>query len=77
MRPIFEDFDEPRQPRVGLVPVDNAVIDGQRYIGHRQDDDRVLAVGLTDDDALFELADAEDRGLAGMEDDRRCEQRAG
>jgi Na+/proline symporter len=59
------------------VTVDDAVVDGEGDVGHRQDDDRVLALHFADDDALFELADAKDRGLALMEDDRRREQRSG
>src|SRR5436190_14711085 len=73
--PILEDFDEAREPRVGLVPIDHAMVDGQRDIGHRQDHDRILAVHFSNHDALFELADAEDGGLPLMEDDRRGEQR--
>src|SRR5687767_1812895 len=42
-RPLFKDFNEPGQPGVGLVAVDDAVVDGQGDIGHRQDDNRVLA----------------------------------
>ena len=45
-RPVFQDLDESRQPGVGLVPVDHAMVDGQRDIGHRPDQDRVLAVRL-------------------------------
>ena len=52
--PGFQDFDEAREPGVGLVPVDDAVIDGQRDIGHRQDDDRVVAVDLAHHDALLQ-----------------------
>ena len=75
-RPGFEDFDEARQPGVGLVTVHNPVVDGERHIGHRADEHRVLAIDLAHDDALLELADAEDRGLALVKDDRRGEQRA-
>ena len=52
------------------------MVDGQRDIGHRPDLDRVLAADLADDDALLELADAEDRRLRLVDDDRRGEERA-
>ena len=58
------------------MAVDDAMIDGERDIGHRANEDRILAADLADDDALLELADAQDRGLALVEDDRRGEQRA-
>ena len=75
LRPILDDLDEARQPRVGLVPVDDAMVDGQRDIGHWAHDDRVLAADLVDDGPLFELADAEDCRLPLVQDDRRREQR--
>ena len=75
-RPALQHLDEARQPGVGLVAVDDAMVDGQRDIGHRPDEDRVLPIDLTDDHALLQLADAEDRGLPGVEDDRRGEQAA-
>ena len=50
--PTLQHFDEARQPGVGLVAVDDPVVDGQRDVGHRQDDDRVVAVDLAHHDAL-------------------------
>src|SRR4029079_3886458 len=77
LRPGLDQFDEMREPGVGLVTVDHAVVDRQRHIGHRQDHDRVLPVDLARDDALLQFADAEDRGLALVKDDRRGEERTG
>src|ERR1043166_5733344 len=72
----FDDFHESRQPRVGLVTVDHAVVDGEGHIGHRVDQHRVAAIHRAYDDALLELADAEARGLPLVQDDRCGEQRA-
>ena len=74
--PILEDFDEAGQPSIGLVAVDDAMVDGQRHIRHRQYDDRIVAIDLANDDAFLQLADAEDRGLALVDNDRRREQAA-
>src|SRR6185312_9888666 len=76
-RPAFDDFDEAAEPGVGLVAVDDAVVDGQGHISHRQDDDRVVAVDFADGNALLQFPDAEDRGLPLVKDDWRGEQRAG
>src|SRR5690348_6893523 len=51
------------------------MVDGQRDVSHQTDEDRVLAIDLANDRALLELADAEDRRLPLVEDDRRGEQR--
>ena len=59
------------------MAVNDAVVDGQRHIGHGPHKDRVLPVHLAHDDALFELANAEDRRLTLVQDDRRGEQRPG
>ena len=74
--PGLDDLDEATQPGVGLVAVDDAVVDGQRDIGHRADKDRVLARHGAHHHALFQLADAKDRGLSLVQDNRRGEQRA-
>ena len=58
------------------MAVNDAVIDRKRDIGHRTDEDRVLAIHVADDDSLLELADAEDRRLPLMKYDRSREQRA-
>ena len=58
------------------MAVDDAVVDGQSDIGHRADKDRVLATDFADDDALFQLADAEDRRLPRVKDDWCGEQAA-
>src|SRR6185312_13114055 len=76
-RPAFDDLDEAAEPGVGLVAVDDAVVDGQGHISHRQDDDRVVAVDFADGNALPQFPDAEDRGLPLVKDDWRGEQRAG
>src|SRR5206468_2721660 len=47
----------------------------QRDIGHRKNDDSIVAVHLAHHDALLELADAEDRRLSLVENDGGGEQR--
>ena len=59
------------------MPVEHAVIDGERHIRHRLDHHRVSAIDAAHDDALFELADAEDRRLRLVDNDRRRNERAG
>ena len=58
LRPSFEHLDETAQPGVGLMPVDDAMVDGQRHIGHRAHEDRVLASPVAHDDALAPVAPA-------------------
>src|SRR5690242_11549288 len=74
--PAFDDLDEARQPCIGLVAVDHAVVDGEGHIGHRMDKHCVPAVHRAHHDALLELAHAEDCGLPLVKDDRRGEERA-
>src|SRR5690242_17894691 len=52
------------------------MVDRQRYIGHRVNEHRVAAVHRADDDTLLQFANAEDRRLALVQDDRRGQQRA-
>src|SRR5438045_3480543 len=59
------------------MPVNDAMVDGQSHIGHRPNEDSVLTIHLAHHGTLLELADAEDRRLSLVEDDRRGEQRAG
>src|SRR3954467_8408927 len=61
--PILEDFDEAREPGVGLGAVDDAVVDGQRHVSHQPNQNGVLRADIAHHDALPELADAEDRRL--------------
>src|SRR3982751_6823492 len=75
--PIFQDVDEATEPGVGLVAVHDAVVDGQSHVSHRPGEDRVLPVDLPHDDALLQLADAEDCRLPLVQDDRCSEQRSG
>src|SRR5687767_11469497 len=76
LRPALQHVDEAAQPGIGLVAVDDPMVDGQRDIGQGADLNRVDAVDLAHDHALLQLADAEDRRLRLVDDDRRREQRA-
>jgi uncharacterized membrane protein YccC len=75
--PAFQRLDEAGEPGVGLVAVEHAVIDGERDISHRPDEERVGTRHLAHHHALFQLAHAQDRRLRLVDDDGRGEQRPG
>ena len=72
---MLEGLDEARQPRVRLVSVDHAMIDGESDVGHRPNEDRVFAVDLSHDHAFLQFSNSKNGGLTLIEDDRRSEQR--
>lgn len=56
-RPVFQNLDKFREPAIGLVPIDDTMVDGERDIGHRANLDGIDPINFTHHHTLFGLAD--------------------
>ena len=75
-RPVLETLLDGREEATGIGAVDDAVVVGEREVGHAAHRDALAAPVVGHDDrTLDDGADAQDRDLR-LVDDRRVEQRA-
>lgn len=56
--PIFDGFNEPREPAICLMAIDDAVVNGKRHKGFWANLNRVVSVNFNDRYTLFQFADA-------------------
>ncbi len=77
LRPVFQGADQFCQESIGLVTIQDAVVDGQADVTHRPDGHDILTINFQYFDAFFNLSDTKDSGLWLIDDDRRGDQAAG